>query len=260
MLEVQNLTATLNGKTVLKGITAQAKPGEITVIVGPNGSGKTTLLRALSGDLPYSGVATLNGDDIAAADPAKLAGLRAVLPQTTPLAFPFTAAEVVGLGARAGIGAADLTIPALALAAVDLGGYGGHFYQQLSGGEQQRVQLARALAQVWHPVLDGVPRWLFLDEPVSSLDLGHQILVMKLAKQFAASSGGVITVLHDLNLAGLFASQVLLLSNGSLQAAGSADEVFKDQTIEDVYRCRVVTRQPPLADTFFLLPHAVELM
>ena len=114
--------------------------------------------------------------------PWEAASVRAVLPQATALSFPFTVREIVRLGLTGGRSGAlageDERLPERALARVDLDGFAGRFYQELSGGEQQRVQLARVLCQVWAPVLDGEPRYLFLDEPVSSLDIKHQLIIM----------------------------------------------------------------------------------
>ena len=112
-----------------------------------------------------------------------------MLPQATALSFPFTVREIVKLGLTGGRSGAlageDERLPERALARVDLDGFAGRFYQELSGGEQQRVQLARVLCQVWAPVLDGEPRYLFLDEPVSSLDIKHQLIIMNIARDFA---------------------------------------------------------------------------
>ena len=147
--------------------------------------------------------------------PPELAAVRAVLPQATALSFPFTVREIVKLGlvgGRSGVaaGGAD-RLPEQALARVDLDGFSGRFYQELSGGEQQRVQLARVLCQVWAPVLDGKPRYLLLDEPVSSLDIKHQLIIMNIARDFARSGGGVIAILHDLNLTAMFADRIFVM-------------------------------------------------
>src|SRR3569623_3829278 len=109
-------------------------------------------------------------------------------------------------------------LPERALVRVDLTGFGHRLYQDLSGGEQQRVQLARVLCQVWWPLADGVPRWLLLDEPVSSLDIKHQLAIMAVARDFADQGGGVIAILHDLNLAAMFADRIVLMRNGSIVA------------------------------------------
>lgn len=245
-LSVAGLNADLGGRRVLQGIDLAVRPGTLTVIVGPNGSGKTTLMRALTGELAAEGRIALDGADIRRLPPALLAARRAVLPQATPLAFPFRVAEVVRMGAEAGLAGHAGAGPLVArmLAAVDLPGYGPRLYQQLSGGEQQRVQLARVLAQVAEPVAEGGDaRWLFLDEPVSSLDIAHQLMVLRLARGFAQRGGGVVAVLHDLNLTAAFADRVVLLKGGCLIAQGGPDAVLTEGILSAAYDCalQVVT-------------------
>lgn len=255
MLEATGITQRLGGRDILKGVGFRALPGQLAAIVGPNGSGKTTLLRALTGDLSHGGRVRLNGHDLTALRPWVLAGLRAVLPQATPLAFPFTAAEVVRLGLMGGLEAAEAGLVSKALARVGLAGFEGRLYQELSGGEQQRVQLARVLAQVWHPVAHGQPRWLFLDEPVSSLDIGHQLQVMRIARGFADAGGGVVAVMHDLNLTAMFADAVTLIAEGRVLGDGAPEAVLSDDLLSQAYRCPLRVNTPPLRGTF-LLPHA----
>ena len=198
MLIAENMVVTLGQRPVLHGVDFTARPGEVTAIVGPNGSGKTTLLRALSGDLPFRGAASLNGMPIARTPVWQLAAMRAVLAQSTPVGFAFTVLEVVRLGlASSANHEAD---PRAALAQVGLAGYEARLFPELSGGEQARVHLARVLVQLGTPTGPDGPRWLFLDEPVAALDIGHQLLVMRLAAAFAEAGGGVVAVLHDLNL------------------------------------------------------------
>lgn len=244
----------LGRKEVLRGVDFRAEPGQFTAIVGPNGSGKTTLLRALTADLPCKGEVRLNGHDIRATAPDKLARIRGVLPQATALAFPFTVAEVVRLGLDARGERADALILA-ALQKVDLPDFAGRFYQQLSGGEQQRVQLARVLVQVWQPVAEDGPRWLFLDEPVSSLDIAHQLTVMRLASDYARAGGGVVAVMHDLNLTAMFADRIALLTAGQMMAQGAPAEVLTDATLSAAYGCTLrVNAAPPSG--IWILPHA----
>jgi iron complex transport system ATP-binding protein len=261
MFEARDLGVSLGGKRILNGIDFAARPGEVTAIVGPNGSGKTTLLKALSGDLGYSGEIRVNGRDLAALSPRQMAELRAVLPQATSLSFPFTVREIVNLGLTGGrsgtLPGADAGLPERALARVDLEGFAGRFYQELSGGEQQRVQMARVLCQVWAPVLEGRPRYLFLDEPVSSLDIRHQLVIMRIARDFAQRGGGVVAVLHDLNLTAMFADHVTLLSRGRVAAAGTAAEVLRDDTMEAVFDCRLKVGALPAKGMPFVLPQSV---
>src|SRR3569623_2278033 len=149
MYEANTVSIALDGRWVVHNAALAASPGEVTIILGPNGSGKTTLLRALSGELPYSGAVRLNGHDVRTLPAWQAATMRAVLPQATTLNFPFTVREIVAIGQRSGVsGPGDAQVRALperALERVDLTGLGHRLYQALSGGEQQRVQLARVL-------------------------------------------------------------------------------------------------------------------
>ncbi|MCO5147945.1 MAG: heme ABC transporter ATP-binding protein [Aquamicrobium sp.] len=260
MIEAEKVSVSLGAKRILHDIDFVAQPGEVTAIVGPNGSGKTTFLKALSGDLKSTGTIRLNGRDLRELKPWQAAALRAVLPQATSLSFPFTVREIVRLGivgGRSGALAGDAErLPERALARVDLEGFAGRFYQELSGGEQQRVQLARVLCQVWAPVLDGEPRWLFLDEPVSSLDIKHQLVIMKIAQDFAARGGGVVAILHDLNLTSMFADKVTVMSRGRVAAASTPADVFTDDLFHRVFECRLRVGALPATDVPFILPQS----
>lgn len=260
MIEAQDVSVSIGGKRIVANIDFATRPGELAAIVGPNGSGKTTFLKALSGELGYGGRIAINGRDLAAMKPAEAASARAVLPQATSLSFPFTVHEIVRLGlvgGRSGVlPGEDARLPERALARVDLEGFAGRFYQELSGGEQQRVQLARVLCQVWAPVLDGKPRYLFLDEPVSSLDIKHQLIIMNIARDFAARGGGVIAILHDLNLAAMYADRIFVMHRGRLAATGSPREVLEDGLIEKVFGCRLRVGVLPSGDVPFVLPQS----
>ncbi|CAN7578580.1 heme ABC transporter ATP-binding protein [Mesorhizobium caraganae] len=260
MIEARDVSVAIGGKRIVTDVDFTARPGEIAAIVGPNGSGKTTFLKALSGDLPFSGTVDINGRDLVAMKPVEAATARAVLPQATTLSFPFTVREVVRLGlvgGRSGVlPGENERLPERALARVDLDGFAGRFYQELSGGEQQRVQLARVLCQVWAPVLDGKPRYLFLDEPVSSLDIKHQLIIMNIARDFARRGGGVIAILHDLNLTAMYADRVFVMHRGRLAADGSPQEVLSDDLIEKVFDCRLRVGVLPAANMPFVLPQS----
>ncbi|MER8638912.1 MULTISPECIES: heme ABC transporter ATP-binding protein [unclassified Mesorhizobium] len=261
MIEARDVSVAIGGKRIVANVDFEARPGEIAAIVGPNGSGKTTFLRALSGDLGYSGEVTVNGRNLSAMKPLEAATLRAVLPQATTLSFPFTVREIVRLGLVGGRSGAlsgeDQRLPERALARVDLDGFAGRFYQELSGGEQQRVQLARVLCQVWAPVLDGKPRYLFLDEPVSSLDIKHQLIIMDIARDFARRGGGVVAILHDLNLTAMYADRIFVMHRGRLAATGSPQQVLSDELIEKVFDCRLKVGVLPAANMPFVLPQSV---
>lgn len=255
MLIAKDICVTLGRKVILHGVTANFAPAQLSVIVGPNGSGKTTLLRALTAEVPFDGQITLNGHDITQTPAWKLAAMRAVLPQATVLAFPFTVAEVVRLGQMGGVGAGGPDRTSDALHRVGLTGYAERFYSDLSGGEQQRVQLARVLLQVWQPVsASGAPRWLILDEPVSSLDIGHQLLVMQIARDFADQGGGVVAVMHDLNLSAMFADHMVLMRDGQVAAQGLVKDVLIDEHLSDAYGCALRVGVAPPERSVFILP------
>jgi len=260
MLAARDVRIVLDRRPILDGVSIAVPPGRLTVILGPNGSGKTTLLRALSGEIAYSGTVILNGRDSRTLRPWEAAAARAVLEQAATLAFPFTVREVVGLGVAAGRGgltaAQQRRLPERALERVDLAGFAGRFYQELSGGEQQRVQLARVLCQVWRPVVAGVPRYLLLDEPVSSLDVKHQLAIMRIARAFADTGGGVVAILHDLNLAALFADQMVFMHRGGIAAAGPPAEVLDDSLLEQVFDTPLRVGALPTAGIPFVLPQS----
>jgi iron complex transport system ATP-binding protein len=263
MIEARGVTVTIGRKRIIADVDFEMRPGELAAIVGPNGSGKTTFLRALSGDLPHQGSITMNGRSLAALKPWEAAVMRGVLPQATTLSFPFTVREIVKLGLLNGRSGAlpgeDERLPDRALARVDLDGFGGRFYQELSGGEQQRVQLARVLCQVWAPVLEGNPRYLFLDEPVSSLDIKHQLIIMNIARDFVRGGGGVVAILHDLNLTAMYADRIYVMHRGRLAAAGSPLEVLSDELISRVFECRLKVGALPKGNTPFVLPQSAAL-
>lgn len=263
MIEARDVSVSIGRTRIVSNVDFQAPAGVVTAVVGPNGSGKTTLMKALSGDLAATGTITINGLDLAGLKPWQAAGMRAVLPQATTLSFPFTVREIVRLGLSSGrsgtLPGEEERLVDRALAKVDLDGFAGRFYQELSGGEQQRVQLARVLCQVWAPVMEGRPRYLFLDEPVSSLDIKHQLVIMGIARDYAARGGGVIAILHDLNLAAMFAESVLVMHRGRAVAEGSPREVLTDALFEKVFDCRLRVGALPEAGMPFVLPQTAAL-
>ncbi|WP_370199219.1 heme ABC transporter ATP-binding protein [Roseibium sp.] len=227
------------GKTrIVQDLSFHAKAGEVLAIIGPSGSGKTTLMKAMTGELPYSGGITLAGLEVGGLSPEVLAAMRGVLPQASQISFPLNVAEVVGLGLTSSRRERSFRARRIAeaLAKVGLSRFEGRSYQELSGGEQQRVQLARVLCQVWDPLpQEGLPHWLFLDEPVSSLDIKHQVQIMQLAAGYAKRGGGVVAVMHDLNLTAAFADRVLVMQGGRRLAFGTRDEVMQAELLSKAY-------------------------
>lgn len=237
-LVVEGVGVSAGKVPIVRDLTFRAVAGEMLAVIGPSGSGKTTLMRAMTGETAYKGTISLGGLEVSGLSPDLMATLRGVLPQASQISFPLNVAEVVGIGLidRGADRPARARRIAEALARVGLRGFESRTYQDLSGGEQQRVQLARVLCQVWEPLpADGPPRWLFLDEPVSSLDIRHQIQIMRLARDYAVRGGGVVAVMHDLNLTAAFADQVLVLRNGERLAFGPRDGVMRPDLLSQAY-------------------------
>lgn len=252
-----NVTVTRSGRKLIDAITLTLKPGQFTVIIGPNGAGKSTLMKVLSGEMaPDSGSVTYHGTNVEHCRPVDLARCRAVLPQATQLAFPFTALEIARMGAVAQGALRPSEEARKALARAGLGGFESRPYPSMSGGEQQRVQFARALAQVPQPVEDGIARALFLDEPTASLDLGHQISVLETARDFASSGGVVLAILHDLNLAAEFADHLVVLDHGRVAAEGGCQDTISDDVISRVYGISGAVGRLPAAHIPYVLPQS----
>ena len=257
MISASNVTVARSGRKLLDEVSIELLPGRFTVVIGPNGAGKSTLMKVLSGEMqPDRGEISYFGTSAHLHRPEDLAKRRAVLPQAVQLSFPFTALEIVRMGAVAQ-GAFQPTEQARrALTRVGLRGFEARPYPSLSGGEQQRVQFARALAQVPEPVLDGLARALFLDEPTASLDLGHQISVLEVARDFAAAGGIVLAILHDLNLAAEFADHLVVLDQGRVVDEGACLETVSDETIRGVYGISGTVGRLPAAHIPFVLPQS----
>ncbi|CVI59270.1 MULTISPECIES: heme ABC transporter ATP-binding protein [Agrobacterium] len=257
MIRAENLTLIRSGRRLLDSVSVDLKPGKVNVIIGPNGAGKSTLMKVLSGEMrPGAGSVTYNDVDLPAFTPVQLARLRAVLPQSTQLAFPFTALEIVRMGAVAQGARTPEEQARRALAKAGLRGFEQRSYNMLSGGEQQRVQFARALAQVPNPMENGEARALFLDEPTASLDIGHQIAVLETARDFASGGGLVLAILHDLNLAAEFADQLIVMHGGRVTASGPSLETISDETIARVYGIGGVVGRLPARHIPYVLPQS----
>ncbi len=250
MYRAQSIKVMARGRYILGGVDLKLSPGKVTALVGPNGAGKSTLLKVLSGELThYSGDVTLDGIPLHKMPPAQLASRRAVLPQSTHVAFPFSVSEIVALGLPPRLQKMQVaSLTARALLAVDLPDFAPRIFNQLSGGEQQRVQLARVLVQTYA----GEGCYLLLDEPTTSLDLSHQLLTLKLARVHAETGGGVLMVLHDLNLASMAADEIVALKDGKIAAQGSPAEVVTDRLIAELYGIPAKVRGVPNGP--FILP------
>lgn len=248
-LTADNICVHMSGFDILRDIDLSISAGKVTAIVGPNGAGKSTLIKTLCGEIvPSVGQIVLNGQNLSLWSLQHRALMMSVLPQQSRLDFPFTASEVVSLGRiphKTGL-LRDTEIVAEALALVDAAYLTGRFFTQMSGGEKQRVQLARVLSQIWEPC-DLGEQFLILDEPTSALDLSHQQLTASLVSQLAQRGVGVLVVVHDLNLAASCADQVVVLNEGKVAAMGTPEQVFTKQLITDVFAIDPLIQPHPIS-------------
>lgn len=257
MIRLENVTIALAGREVVSNLSFEARPGALTAIIGPNGSGKTTTVRALSGERDYSGRIEIGGRNLDTMTAAEMARVRGVLQQSVSLGFPFKVREILEMGIVAGdvhSRAEAQTIMAAALSAVDLAGFEDRVATALSGGEQSRMHMARVLCQISTPVRDHDPCWLYLDEPVASLDVRHQLAIMAIARDFARAGGGVLAVMHDLNLTAMFADHVVMMREGRLHAAGTPAEVLTEAHLSEVYGCPLAVQTDPASGVIRIHP------
>ena len=232
MIVARELTVTIGRATLLDRVSLTIGAGELVAVVGPNGAGKSTLLAVLAGDRePTRGTVRIADSPVAGQSGRALARRRAVLPQRAGLAAGFTALEVVMLGQDGGERGDRARRALRRLGTVELAAHAHRSYPTLSGGEQQRVQLARVLEQLG----DAGGRALFLDEPTAALDPRHQHLVLGLARRAARGGHAVVAVLHDLNLAARHADRVAVLDRGQLAAYGPPEEALAPELLRDVF-------------------------
>ncbi len=254
MLEIHALSVNYGIQRVLEDVSLSVQPGEILALIGPNGAGKSTLLRAVSGVIPIRfGEIRVAGKDLAHLSTTQRARYLAVVPQARNLPSAFTVYQTVLLGRTPHLswlgqaGPLDHARVRLALDQTQCLALAERRVGELSGGEQQRVLLARALAQ-------DTPA-LLLDEPTTHLDLQHQTNLLNLIRQLASQEKlAILLVLHDLNLAGLYADRVALLVQGHLQATGSPKEVLTEDNLAAVYQVPVHVVPHPDYGTPLVLP------
>ena len=249
VLQAHNICYQIGSLSLLHNVEFELKDGEILAVVGPNGAGKTTLLKAIVGELALTaGVIEFAGRDVSHWPLQERAKHIAVLPQLSLLNFPYTVDEVVALGRTPHSSGRDVdqNIVQNAMLAMDLKHLSGRLYTQLSGGEKQRTQLARVMAQIWREQ-DADQRLLILDEPTSSLDLGHKQQLMQAVQDFAAKGAAVIMVEHDLNIAANYSHRLLALNYGRCIACGPVNDVFNQDLVQQLFGAQVRLLHDPLS-------------
>jgi len=250
MVAVDEVRVSLGGATVLDGVSATVERGRFVGLVGPNGAGKTTLLRTVNGVLsPDGGAVRLGGRPVAGLSAAETGRLVATVPQDTTLSFEFDVRDVVAMGRNpyqsrlAGADDADREAVERAMERTDVARFADRSIGAVSGGERQRVVLARALAQAT-PLL-------LLDEPTASLDVNHQVRTLELVAELVADGKTVVAAIHDLNLAAHYCDELLLLSDGGILAVGQPDAVLTEDHLEGAFDTRAaVTSHPVTGSTY----------
>lgn len=239
MIVATNLNYRAGGRQITHNVSLTLPNGEITAILGPNGAGKSTLLRQLTGYLPSdSGDCSLLGISLKTWQPEALSRVRAVMRQSSHMAFSFCVHDIVRMGCHAYSSSKNKDNTQHIMALCDCESLARRDYMSLSGGEQQRVQLARLLAQLWED--EPSPKWLFLDEPTSALDIHHQQHLFRLLRRLVQTQKlNVCCVLHDLNLAARFTDRIILMEQGCIVANGKPNEIFTEQNISPLYQADI---------------------
>ena len=230
-------------RRIVEDATIAIDRGGMTALVGPNGAGKSTLLKALAGEYAVtSGKVTLDERPIAELSASELARRRSVMVQASSIVFDFTVEEILDLGwvqSQFRSNGQHRAATSQVVRQCKIERLMTRTFNTLSGGEQQRVQFARCLLQVWQPRDEIDTRYVLLDEPTSSLDLAHELMVLRLARRYAQRSTGVLVVLHDLNLAARFCSNIVIMFEGRVVANGDPAEVLEDELLSDVYATEI---------------------
>lgn len=246
-LKVNNLTVNLHQQKIIEDISFTLRKNSITTIIGPNGAGKSTLIKAIAGDIDtQNGSIEFNGNRM---DPRSSSTERAraiaVLPQLSLLNFPYTCLEVVLLGRipHSTGTIIDQEIAQECLKKVDMVAFASRTYPELSGGEKQRIQIARVLAQIWRQEDSQQSRLLILDEPISALDLGHQQILMEVLREFTQQNTTILMVLHDLNTAIAYSDDLIAMLDGKLILSGQVENVLSPAIVDQLFGidCQIIT-------------------
>jgi iron complex transport system ATP-binding protein len=255
MLEIQNISFSYGTSQVLKNISLSVSSGEFIAIIGPNGAGKSTLIKLIDNVLhPDEGQIMLDAKSLSELPRKNLARTIAYLPQESNFAFSYTVREVVLMGrfpyqkAVRAYDAEDYKVVKEMINLMEMDAFAWRYYNELSGGEKQRVLIASALAQQ--------PRIILLDEPTSALDLHHQIAIYQILKKLKEQQDlTVIVVTHDINLAAQFCDRVILMGAGKIIRDGKPEEVLQFQLLQDTFGVKVYIDINPFTSSLYILPY-----
>jgi len=250
MLRTENISFSVGKKQILKNVSASFLPGEFNMILGPNGSGKSSFLKIFSGEIhKFQGTVLYDDKKIKELRKEELAKKRAVMSQQADLGFPLLVEEVVMMGRYPHFtfnpNKKDFTICNEVTERMNLVEFKERNYLTLSGGEKQRVQYARVLAQVWEKPTDGF-RYLFLDEPLNSLDISYQHEFLQAAVELIKDHTVLIAVMHDINLAAHYADNLFFLKEGELVVHGKPKDILSAGMIEKVFNIKTTVIENPV--------------
>jgi cobalamin transport system ATP-binding protein len=254
ILNVEGIECRYGSVKILEDVSFVAKEGDFVGILGPNGSGKTTLLKSISRTLkPTKGAVLLENKDIYSMKGVEIAKQMAVVPQDNAIGFSFTAIDVVLMGRNPHMkrfqmeGENDMAIAKKAMEMTRTWDLAQRSVNELSGGEKQRVIIARALAQE--------PKILLLDEPMTHLDIINQLEIMDLVKELCVKNNLIVlAVIHDLNLAARYCSSALMLKNGKIFAAGKLENVLTSENIRNVFQVDAIVKRHLVTNSFYVIP------
>ena len=255
MLELHNINFSYGATPVLKDINLSATAGEFIAVIGPNGAGKSTLIKIIDRVLhAQEGRIMLNDNSLAEISRKELARIIAYLPQESNFTFSYTVHDVVLMGRfpyQKGVRAYDendLQVVQDMMILMEIDRFAGRHFNELSGGEKQRVLIASALAQN--------PRIILLDEPTSALDLHHQITIYQILKKLKQEQDlTVFVVTHDINLAAQFCDRVVLMGEGKIIRDGKPEEVLQFQLLQDTFGVKVYIDINPFTKSLYILPY-----
>lgn len=256
LLAVKKLNHVYGGFKALEDVTFNLEEGDFLGLLGPNGSGKTTLIHCLCGLMkPTSGTVNLDGARLDLMDRKEMARKVSLVPQSTMISFDFSVQEIIMMGRNPYLGRYwlegknDREIVNSVIKEIGIEHLAQRSARTLSGGELQKVILARALAQS--------TRLMLLDEPTVHLDVKNQIEIMELLKKFNEERGiTILTVLHDLNLAAQYCKKLILMKQGRIIDIGSPREVLNTTNIREAYNIEVIVKEHPLTSSIYLLPYS----
>jgi iron complex transport system ATP-binding protein len=254
ILDIKSISLNFRDKSILSDVSFSVSAGEFFVIIGPNGAGKTSLLKVLAGlQKAQKGTVTIKDKNILNYRRRNLSQIMAIVPQHIEVGFPFTVADTVIMGRSPHLGILgmegenDFHIAEEAMKFTDVSHLTDRKLFQLSGGELQRVIIARAICQQ--------PEIILLDEPTTALDPSHQLKIMDLMEKFRREHGTtIIMVSHDLNLASMYGDRVLLLKSGRVVKTGDPKSVLNKELLEDSYGCRIQIDESPLGGVARVTP------